>query len=210
MPGKTDARKELGDHTRQRLLRAARELIAVRGTGGVRLRDVSEAAGVNIAAVSYHFGSLPNLVHTAVRDAADAAVSEQASRLASLPPGATLEDIVVAWIRPTVRGLQEDPETGALLRIASAAIAEPPADMRGWAADILERTHGLLIARLRPALPDLDDQELAFRVFCVGGIVHTLHTATSLPKSAAASSPELERLLAGAIMGLLAGPEKPH
>jgi hypothetical protein len=109
-----------------------------------------------------------------------------------------------------VRGLQEDPETGALLRIASAAIAEPPADMREWAAGILERTHGLLIARLRPALPGLDDQELAFRVFCVGGIVHMLHTATSLPKSAAASSPELERLLVAAIMGLLAGPEKPH
>jgi hypothetical protein len=56
----------------------------------------------------------------------------------------------------------------------------------------------------------LDDQELAFRVFCAGGIVHTLHTATSLPKSAAASSPELERLLVAAITGLLAGPEKPH
>jgi len=205
MPGKTDARKELGDHTRQRLLQATRRLLAERGLGGVRLRDVSEAAGVNIAAVSYHFGSLAGLVNTAVREAADSAVSEQARRLASLPPDAALEDIVAAWIRPTVHGLQEDPEAGALLRIASQAITEAPADMRQWAQDIMERTHGQLMARLRPALPDLDDQELAFRVFCAGGITNRFHTAASLPESAAASSPELERLLVAAITGMLAG-----
>jgi AcrR family transcriptional regulator len=206
MPAKTDARRELGDHTRQRLLQAARGLLAARGMGGVRLRDVSEAAEVNIAAVSYHFGSLANLVHTAVREAADASLGEQARRLASLPPDAALEDIVAAWIRPTVRGLQEDPEAGALLRIASQAIAESPADMREWAEDILARSHGQLIARLRPALPDLDDQELAFRVFCAGGITHRFLTAASLPESAAASSPELERLLVAAITGMLDGP----
>jgi AcrR family transcriptional regulator len=165
MPGKTDARKELGNHTRQRLLRAARRLLAERGMGGVRLRDVAEAAEVNIAAVSYHFGSLASLVNTAVREAAEAALSEQAKRLASLPPDAPLEDIVAAWIRPTVHGLQEDREAGALLRIASRAITEAPADMREWAQDIMERAHGQLIARLRPALPGLEDRELAFRVF---------------------------------------------
>jgi AcrR family transcriptional regulator len=205
MPGKTDARKELGDHTRQRLLQATRRLLAERGLGGVRLRDVSEAAEVNIAAVSYHFGSLAGLVNTAVREAADAAVSEQARRLASLPPDAALEDIVAAWIRPTVQGLQEDPEAGALLRIASQAITEAPADMRQWAQDTLARTHGQLMARLRPALPELDDQELAFRVFCAGGITNRFHTAASLPESSAASSPELERLLVAAITGMLAG-----
>jgi len=72
--------------------------------------------------------------------------------------------------------------------------------------DVLARTHGQLVARLRPALPHLDDEELAFRVFCVGGIVNRFHTAASLPESSAASSPELERLLVAAITGMLAGP----
>jgi AcrR family transcriptional regulator len=210
MPEKTDARKELGDQTRQRLLQAARRLLAERGMGGVRLRDVSETAGVNIAAVSYHFGSLASLVNTALRDAADVALGEQARGLASLPPDAALADIVVAWIRPVVHGLQEDPEAGALLRIASQAIADAPADMREWAAGIMARSHGQLIARLRVVLPDLDDQELAFRVFCAGGITHRLLTAASLPESAAASSPELERLLVTAITGMLAYPAPPR
>jgi AcrR family transcriptional regulator len=209
MSGMSDARREAGDLTRQRLLQATRKLLAERGIGGIRLRDVAEAARVNTAAVSYHFGSLPGLVNAAVREAAEAAVSEQARRLASLPPDAPLEDIVAAWIRPTVRGLQEDPEAGALLRIASLAITEAPADMRGWVQEILARTHGQLVARLRPALPHLDDRELAFRVFCIGGIVNRFHTAASLPESSAVSSPELEPLLVAAITAMLSGPTGP-
>jgi hypothetical protein len=41
-------------------------------------------------------------------------------------------------------------------------------------------------------------------VICVGGIVNRFHTAASLPESAAAASPDLERLLIAAITGMLA------
>jgi AcrR family transcriptional regulator len=206
VPPKNDARRELGDRTRQRLLQATRKLLAERGTGAVHLRDVSEAAGVNVAAVSYHFGSLPNLVNAAVREAVDAVMSEQARRLGSLPPDAGLTDIAAAWIEPTVRGLQQAPEERALLRIVAQAITDAPEDMREWVQDVLGRGHGLLIARLRPALPGLEEQELAFRVFCVGGIVNRLLTAASLPESAAATSPEFQRLLVAAVTGMLSGP----
>jgi hypothetical protein len=43
-------------------------------------------------------------------------------------------------------------------------IAETPTGM-DWAQEIMQRAHGQLIARLRLALPDIDDRELAFRVF---------------------------------------------
>lgn len=206
MPPKNDARRELGDRTRRRLLQASRKLLAERGMGAVHLRDVSEAAGVNVAAVSYHFGSLPNLLQAAVREAVDAVMGEQARRLDSLPPDAELADIVAAWIEPTVRGLQHAPEERALLRIVALAITDAPRDMREWVQDVLSRGHGLLIARLRPALPGLGEQELTFRVFCVGGIVNRLLTAASLPESAAVMSPEFQPLLVAAVTGMLAGP----
>jgi hypothetical protein len=82
-----------------------------------------------------------------------------------------------------VRGLQRDPEAAALLRIASRAITEAPAaDLREWAEGSMDRSHRQLAARLRPALPGLDDRELAFRVFCAGGIANRFHTAASLPR----------------------------
>jgi hypothetical protein len=103
---------------------------------------------------------------------------------------------------------------------AAEAVTRPRAANRLQAADAgasatappaatTRRTHAQLAARLRPALPGLDDQELAFRVFCVGGIVNRFHTAASLPESAAASAPDLERLLVAAVTGMLAGAPAP-
>ena len=59
---KADLRREAGQRTRDRLLTAALELLAQRGQEGVTLREITEAAGANVAAVSYHFGSLQDAV----------------------------------------------------------------------------------------------------------------------------------------------------
>ena len=52
-----DQRREAGLRTRARLLDAALDLIAERGEDGVTLRELTDAAEANVAAVSYHFGS---------------------------------------------------------------------------------------------------------------------------------------------------------
>jgi len=45
------------DDARSRLIEAAMELFAEKGYEGTSVRDLTVAAGVNVAAVSYHFGS---------------------------------------------------------------------------------------------------------------------------------------------------------
>ena len=45
------------DDARSRLIEAAMELFAEKGYEGTSVRDLAMAAGVNVAAVSYHFGS---------------------------------------------------------------------------------------------------------------------------------------------------------
>jgi AcrR family transcriptional regulator len=47
---------------------AALDLLAERGGDGVSLREVTGAAQANVAAVSYHFGSLKSLCDAAVED----------------------------------------------------------------------------------------------------------------------------------------------
>ncbi len=44
-----------------RLLQAARRMFAERGIAGTSIRELAQEAGVNIAAVNYHFGSKENL-----------------------------------------------------------------------------------------------------------------------------------------------------
>lgn len=44
-------------NTKQQLIREASKLFAERGFGGTSIRDITEAAGANLAAINYHFGS---------------------------------------------------------------------------------------------------------------------------------------------------------
>jgi len=55
--------------TRARLLEAALELFSERGFDDVTVRQISNAADANLAAVSYHFGDKLGLYEAVVRDA---------------------------------------------------------------------------------------------------------------------------------------------
>ena len=48
--------KKSPESTRERILRAAERIYAASGFHGMSLRDVTLLAGVNLAAVNYHFG----------------------------------------------------------------------------------------------------------------------------------------------------------
>ncbi len=54
--------------TKDRLLAAAREVVAERGVAGTTSRQITDAAGVNLASITYHFGSKDELVSAALLD----------------------------------------------------------------------------------------------------------------------------------------------
>ncbi|HPZ83759.1 MAG TPA: TetR family transcriptional regulator, partial [Thermogutta sp.] len=58
------------DDTKSRLLTAAGELFAERGFEGATARQICERAGVNLAAINYHFKSKEQLYIEAVKAAA--------------------------------------------------------------------------------------------------------------------------------------------
>ena len=55
------------DDARGRLIEAAMELFAEKGYEGTSVRDLAAAAGVNVAAVNYHFGSKDALYYQCLR-----------------------------------------------------------------------------------------------------------------------------------------------
>jgi len=55
-----------GDDTKTALLDAAKRLVGERGYAGASVRELAAAAGTNIAAVNYHFGSREKLLNQAV------------------------------------------------------------------------------------------------------------------------------------------------
>jgi AcrR family transcriptional regulator len=65
---KTDVVKEKASHedTSSRILSTATRLFAAQGYDGTSTKDICEKAGVNIAAIHYHFGSKENLYHSII------------------------------------------------------------------------------------------------------------------------------------------------
>ncbi|MGK5083165.1 TetR family transcriptional regulator [Bdellovibrionota bacterium FG-1] len=52
------------DDTRNRLIEAATRLFSERGFDGTSVKELAEAAGVNVSLISYHFGGKENLYRT--------------------------------------------------------------------------------------------------------------------------------------------------
>lgn len=79
---------EIVESTRTRLLDAALHVLSTEGVAGSTSRQIATAAGTNLQAITYHFGSKDNLI------------------------GAALVRAVRAWVDPAreaLRGLTDDP-----------------------------------------------------------------------------------------------------
>src|SRR6201996_9594014 len=90
--------------TKERILGAAEELFARHGFEGASLRQLTAAAGVNLAAVNYHFGSKDRLIEEVFRRRLD---QLNGSRMAALKaiagaPQTTIEDVLGAYIVPAL------------------------------------------------------------------------------------------------------------
>ena len=57
------------DETRQRILESAGKCFAAKGFASTTVREVCAAAGVNVAAINYHFGDKRRLYVEAVKHA---------------------------------------------------------------------------------------------------------------------------------------------
>lgn len=53
--------------TKSKILNVAKHLFAIKGIDGTSIRDISEVAKVNVAAIHYHFQSKENLYHQVIR-----------------------------------------------------------------------------------------------------------------------------------------------
>ena len=76
--------------TRERLLQAASELFAATGLHGATVRDIAGAAGANVAAANYHFGSKEALYLEVLRTQF-AAIRDRLATRAPIPTSAELQ-----------------------------------------------------------------------------------------------------------------------
>ncbi|RGD57248.1 TetR/AcrR family transcriptional regulator [Kitasatospora xanthocidica] len=205
---KTDQRRETGRRTRDGLLAAALDLLAERGQDGVKLRDVTDRAGANVAAVSYHFGSLRALCDAAIEQALERYLDAQIQALDPLGPDATLQELAAAFARPMIRALAAGGPELAVMRTVARVGIDPP---QGWdrLSGKFERARQDAVRVLAANLPGVDERELVFRTRCAAGLLNWLALAPIGAELASEPAEGIERQLLPVLTGAFHGQPYP-
>ncbi|MCX5097918.1 TetR family transcriptional regulator [Streptomyces sp. NBC_00365] len=201
---KTDLRREAGQRTRDGLQTAALELLAQRGQEGVTLREITDRAGANVAAVSYHFGSLKALCDSAIEHALERYLDAQIQALDPLDSTSTLQEVAAAFARPMVRALAAGGQDLAVMRTVARVGIEPP---QGWErlAGKFDQSRREALRVLTANLPGVDEQELIFRTRCAAGLLNWLALAPIGAELATLSAEQIERQLVPVVAGAFRG-----
>ena len=166
-----------------RILTAAELLFSQSGFDGATLRQITQAANVNLAAVNYHFSDKKTLYGEVLtrrlrpineRRLAGLLEAERVAGGAPVP----LAEIINLLVRPCFE-LGRDPAGGGShpLRIIGRCLTEPQPFM----AELLSREFHPVMARfgqaIRRHVPVLSPEDFLWRLsFVVGALHHTLAT----------------------------------
>jgi AcrR family transcriptional regulator len=167
--------------TKARILDAAEALFMEHGFEATSLRLITAAAGVNLAAANYHFGSKEELFQAVLTRRLDPMNQERVQLLdrfeqEAAPAPVAAERIISALLTPALR-LARDKERGGnnFLKLLGRAYADPAPFIRQFLSD----QYAQMVSRFKDAfaraLPHLPRKELSWRLhFIMGALSYTL------------------------------------
>jgi len=183
---------------------ATLDLLAERGEDGISLREVTGAAQANVAAVSYHFGSLKSLCDAAVDFALERYLAAQEEAVGTLGEEASIEEAAAAFARPVTRALSVGGRDLDVLRIVARSNIDPPEGWDRFDASF-DRIRGAVVSVLRTTVPDVHDRELIFRIRCAAGVLNWLVLAPLGDALRNRPEREIERVLVPVLAGAMRG-----
>lgn len=182
--------------TQTRILDAAEELFMQHGFEGASMRMLTAGAGVNLAAVNYHFGSKDALIEAVFRRRLDPMNAERLAALDRLEQEAggnalTAAAIIRAFIGASLRMIEDTRGGGrSFSRLLGRAYTEPAKPIR----QLIGRMYAPAMERFKAAfvraMPELPKDELVWRMhFMFGTLAYTL-AATDTVQLIAGAKPQ--------------------
>lgn len=171
--------------TVERILDAAEVLFAERGFAETSLRTITGAAGVNLAAVNYHFGSKKALIQAVfVRflDPLVAEVERQLNQMQEAKDRLTVEDLLQVLTQSVydIHGKGSNRAT-AFLRLLGLAYTQSQAHLRRFLGERYGEAFQHYVAHLKPALPGATAEDLFWHThFALGTAIFTMSNFDTL------------------------------
>jgi len=168
------------DATRERLLNAAERLFAAKGFAGTSVREITSAAGTNIASVNYHFGGKQNLYrevfHRRLASLRELRTSRLSEALQTAGDGATLELVVSTFTAAFLEPLIHDSEGRLFIELMAREMLSPHLPREVFFEEMIDPVQKSLAVALRRVEPRLDDSSARNCVHSiVGQLTHVIH-----------------------------------
>ncbi|MBC8329240.1 MAG: TetR family transcriptional regulator [Planctomycetes bacterium] len=169
---------EIEATTKTKILGAAERLFAEKGVAASSLREITQAAEVNLAAVHYHFGSKDGLVRELVQlrfapvNAARLRGLDELEETLGGDP-IPLPDLLRVFLKPALLEFS-DPDS-VFPRFIGRLHLEPHPDLMGWMQEVFQPVVDRFLGAMERSLPHVPKSVLLLRTsFMVGSMIHLL------------------------------------
>lgn len=161
--------------TKSLILEATERLVAEHGFESVRLRDITTGAGVNVAAVNYHFGSKDKLFEAVQCRYIEPINQERLRMLGELTGGrrcASVREILEAFMRPLLTVVKQSELSEKLFfKLMGRLVVDPqggiPQDMIPGIKKVAEEFTKALLQ----AAPGLSTEQVLWRLHYTFGVI---------------------------------------
>ncbi len=165
--------------TKTKLLDVAEKLFAEKGLDATSLRNIISEAGVNLAAIHYHFGSKDALIREVVARRVQPINEERIRRLQecennNLTGPELLEGLIRAFLEPLIRVKFETPDRVQYTHRIMMQLHFGSGQLFESVFHIFDEIIERFFAAFKKALPDLSQFDLMLRFRFMVGTIHMI------------------------------------
>ena len=169
--------------TRTALLECAEKLFLAHGYEGVSIRQITEAAGTNVAAINYHFNGKTNLFREVLVVRLDEITRNKLAILKELDEqqsAANLEQILEAYIRSFFEAFST-PESDRLTQIIYGEMGPDAVASDLVATRLIVPINQAVQKKILTVCPDLDKDHVSYCVSSITGqVLHFIRAREAL------------------------------
>lgn len=163
------------------ILNAAEELFSERGFAETSLRNITTRAGVNLAAVNYHFGSKKELIQAVFARFLKPFCVLLEGKLEQMH-GASFNELLLLLSHTALQASHGKPKRlGIFMRLLGLAYTQGQGHLRRFLIREYAPVFGVFMQLVQAASPELSDEERFWRIhFMLGATAFTLSGADAL------------------------------
>jgi AcrR family transcriptional regulator len=158
-------------------LQAAEELFCEKGFDATSVRDITKAAGCNLAAVNYYFGGKENLYNAifqkhlqSLRNVRITGVDRVMSQ-----PQPSLEDLIRSFATAFLEPLMDQSSGQRLIKLMIREMSDPRLPKKMFIEELAEPTLSVLSAGIARICPRLSQEKIVLSIISIiGQLVHII------------------------------------